>query len=358
MSTFKIAIWLSLLATQVVAAAPMGIIFVEGDKPARVVYTAEFLNVYSRASLDDLESGKSNIAEMRVIAVYENKKLPESTDMTLEFTCHKNQYRITMAHAMIRDGSEQFPTQNWQSYSAAGSAWVMAAAKVACENEQVKLAAKKTSGQDFSALDKLGILYIGDLDRLQAVDATWKTILADGVRPAYADKKLSDAEIAVYNKKIDEGLANAKKQNEAAMVMATAELGKMKEERKFKKGIAENNKKHTDAFGRESKQFKQLKWILGKTENDIIKHTVSPWNTSEAGGARFLTFYNEYAIDGVGYVEDNNGNYVGTSTIVTCELIIELRRGGSSREYRAVDYSARAENGGCRDLGWFNKAEK
>lgn len=346
------------LFTQAGLAAPMGIIFVENKKPSRVVYVAEFLNIYNRGAPDVLASGQKKIAEMRVVAVYENKKSPESVDMTTEFSCHKNEYRITMAHAMIRDGSEKFPTQDWKPFADAHSAWPMAAAKIACESEVVAEAAKKTSGKDFSALEKLGILYIDDLDRLQVVDTVWKTILVDGTRPAYVNKKLTDAEVAIYNKKIDAGLADLKKQTEAGLAMGNAELKKMKSEQEFKKEIAKNSKKHTDLFGKESRQFKQLNWLLGQKELDIIRMAGNPVNSFEADGARYLTYYNEYVIDGLGYTRNSNGDYLSTGTNVTCELQIEMRQGGASNEFRAVDYRAFASNGGCRDFSWFNKAAR
>lgn len=342
-------------------ATPRGIIFSEGSKPSRIVYVAEFLNVYDRTnSLNALMNDKSGDdfekqlkqqkqVEMRVVAVYENKNAPESTDMTVEFMCFQKQYRVVSAHSMIRDGTEKFPTHGWQPYSHAKSAWPIAASEIACENEAVKKAASQVAAsknrQDFSALEKLGIFYIGEPDRLETVDKVWQTFLADGKRPAYADKKLSDAEVAAYHKKMGESLANAKKINEAGMTMANAELGKMKEEREFKKEIAKNSKKHG----------KQLTWLLGQTEQEIVSTVGNPLKTFEADGARYLTYYHEYQIEGVGYTRDNNGNYLGTSTIVTCEVQIEMRQGGSSKEYRATDYRLFADNGGCRDLSWFNK---
>ena len=163
---------------------------------------------------------------------------------------------------------------------------------------------------------------------------------------------------------MDESLASAKKTNEAGMAMANAELGKMKDEREFIKEIAQNNKKHTDLFGRESKQFKQLKWLMGLTESEIVKSAGNPSNAFEgapsaeaknAPNARYLTYFNQYAIDGVGYTRDNNGNYIGSSTTVIYEIQIELRQRKAKSEYRAIDYKMFAENGGCRDLSWFNQ---
>lgn len=371
---------LSMLLPSLGLAAPRGIIFSEGNKPSRIVYVAEFLNIYDHTNSlnalmhdkngDDFEKllKQQKQVEMRVVAVYENKNAPESTDMTVEFMCFQNQYRVVSAHSMIRDGSEKFPTHDWKPYSDAKSAWPLMAAEIACENERIKKAANEVAasknGQDLSALEKVGIFYIGEPDRLETVDKVWQTFLVDGKRPAYTVKKLTDAEVAVYNKKMDESLANAKKTNEAGMMMANAELGKMKEEREFKKEIAQNNKKHTDLFGRESQQFKQLKWLMGLTESEIVKSAGNPYNAFEgapsvaarnAPNARYLTYFNQYTIDGVGYTKDSNGNYVGSSTTVTCEIQIELRQGGAKSEYRAVDYKMFAENGGCKDLNWFNQ---
>ena len=124
---------------------------------------------------------------MRIIAVYENKNAPESTDMTVEFMCSQKQYRIVSAHSMIRDGAEKYPTHDWKPYSDAKSTWPMMAAEIACENERIKNAANvvaaSKNGQDFSALEKLGIFYIGEPDRLETVDKVWQTFLEDGKRP-------------------------------------------------------------------------------------------------------------------------------------------------------------------------------
>lgn len=352
-------------------AAPMGIIFVEGDKPSRVAYVAEFLNIYDHSSsLTALMNAQTDAdykkqqneqkqVEMRVIAIYESKTAPESIDMTLEFQCHKKAYRIYQAHAMLRNATEKRTKQDWKPYTSGNSALSIAASKVACEHELVSNAAKEVAasknGQDFSAFDKLGIIYIGDLDRLQVVDTVWKTILADGTRPAYKGKTLTAQETKAWNDKLDKKLAEAKKQASDYEALASTELGKMKEEQEFKKEIAANNKKHTDLFGRESKQFKQLKWLVGKTEKDIVRKSGAPTNVTEAGGARFLTYFNEYFIPGVGYYLDNNGNEIHGGTTVTCELIIELRQRGSKVDFKAVDYQIDATNGGCQDLNWFNR---
>lgn len=367
----KLATFLLMLLPCVSVATPIGIVFVEGNKPSRVVYAAEFLNIYDHSSnLNALMNAQTDAdftklqkeqkqVEMRVIAVYENKTAPESIDMTLEFQCHQKAYRIRQAHTMLRNGTEKFPTQDWQPLASGNSALPTVTAKVACENEQVSNAAKQVAasknGQDFSAFDKLGIVYIGDLDRLQVVDTVWKTVLADGTRPAYKGKTLSAQETKAWNEKIDKKLADAKKQAADNEALATTELGKMKEEQEFKKEIAANNKKHTDLFGRESKQYKQLKWLVGKTEKDIVRKAGAPTNVIEAGDARFLTYYNEYFIPGVGYYLDNNGNEIYGGTTVTCELKIELRQGGSKVDFRAVDYQIDATNGGCRDLSWLNR---
>ena len=372
--TYRIALLgllLSILLPSGSLATPRGIIFSEGNKPSRTVYVAEFLDIYDRTnSLNALINDKNGEdfekllkqqkqVEMRIVAVYENKNAPESTDMTVEFMCSQKQYRIVSAHSMIRDGSEKYPTHDWKPYSDAKSTWPMMAAEIACENERIKNAANvvaaSKNGQDFSALEKLGIFYIGDPDRLETVDKVWQTFLVDGKRPAYADKKLTDAEVATYNKKMDQSLANAKKTNKAGIAMANAELGKIKDEREFKQEIAQNNKKHTDLFGRESKQYKQLKWLTGKTEKDIVRKAGAPTNVIEAGDARFLTYYNEYFIPGVGYYLDNNGNEIYGGTAVTCELKIELRQSRAKVDFRAVDYQIDATNGGCRDLSWFNQ---
>lgn len=367
----QILVFLLTLLPSLSLAAPIGIIFVEGDKPSRVAYAAEFLNIYDHSSsLTSLMNAQTDAdfkklqkeqkqVEMRVIAVYESKIAPESIDMTLEFQCHKKSYRINQAHAMLRNATEKRTKQDWQPLASGNSALPTTAAKVACENEQVSNAAKQVAasknGQDFSAFDKLGIIYIGDLDRLQVVDTVWETILADGTRPAYKGKTLTAQETKAWNDKLDKKLAEAKKQATDYEALASAELGKMKEEQEFKKEIAANNKKHTDLFGRESKQYKQLKWLVGKTEKDIVRKAGAPSNVIEAGDARFLIYFNEYFIPGVGYYLDSNGNEVYGGTTVTCELKIELRQGGSKVDFRAVDYQIDATNGGCRDLSWFNR---
>lgn len=367
----QILVFLLTLLPSLSLAAPMGVIFVEGDKPSRVAYAAEFLNIYDHSSsLTALMNAQTDAdfkklqkeqkqMEMRVIAIYENKTAPESIDMTLEFQCHKEAYRIIQAHAMLRNATEKRTKQDWKPYTSGNSALPIVAAKVACEQELVSNAAKEVAasknGQDFSAFDKLGIIYIGDLDRLQVVDTVWKTILADGTRPAYKGKTLTAQETKAWNDKLDKKLAEAKKQASDYEALASTELGKMKEEQEFKKEIAANNKKHTDLFGRESKQYKQLKWLTGKTEEDIVRKSGAPFNVTEAGGARFLTYFNEYFIPGVGYTLDNNGNEIYGGTTVTCELKIELRQSRAKVDFRAVDYQIDATNGGCRDLSWFNR---
>jgi hypothetical protein len=367
----QILVFLLTLLPSLSLAAPMGVIFVEGDKPSRVAYAAEFLNIYDHSSsLTSLMNAQTDAdfkklqkeqkqMEMRVIAIYENKTAPESIDMTLEFQCHKEAYRIIQAHAMLRNATEKRTKQDWKPYTSGNSAFPIVASKVACEHELVSNAAKEVAasknGQDFSAFDKLGIIYIGDLDRLQVVDTVWKTILADGTRPAYKGKTLTAQETKAWNDKLDKKLAEAKKQASDYEALASTELGKMKEEQEFKKEIAANNKKHTDLFGRESKQYKQLKWLVGKTEKDIVRKAGSPTNVVEAGDARFLTYYNEYFIPGVGYYLDNNGNEIYGGTTVTCELKIELRQSRAKVDFRAVDYQVDATNGGCRDLSWFNR---
>lgn len=348
---------LASLAPTPCAATPRAVIFIEGEKPSRVVFAAEFLDLQDRTDRASLlmhgQSGgdwqQQQKVAMRVIAIYEDPGAPESTDMTVEFMCFQQRFRITSAHTMLRDGSERFPTQDWQSYGAASSAWPLVASEIACKNEIVRKAvdqvATSQGQQDFRALEKLGIFYIGEPDRLETVDRVWQTFLSDGKRPDYAARKLSDAEVAGYLAKIDENLKNLKKSNEAAMEIANVELRRMKDEREFKKEIATNGAKHG----------KQLGWLLGQSEQAIVRVAGRPFDLLEDGDTRYLIYYDEYAKGGVGYVRDTNRNYIGTSTTVTCEVRIEMRRGGSSDEYRAVDYRLIADNGGCRDLSWFRK---
>jgi len=367
----QILVFLLTLLPSLSIAAPMGIIFVEGDKPSRVAYVAEFLNIYDHSSsLTAMMNAQTDAdfrklqkeqkqVEMRVIAVYENKTAPESIDMTLEFQCHKKMYRINQAHAMLRDTTEKRTKQDWKPYTSSNSALPIAAAKIACEHDLVSKAAKEVAAsknaQDFSAFNQLGIVYIGDLDRLQVVDTVWETMLADGTRPAYKSKKLTAEETKAWNEKIDKKLAEAKKQTADNEALAATEFGNIKAEQEFKKKITANNKKHTDLFGRESKQYKQLKWLIGQTEKDVVRNSGAPLDVVDAGDARFLTYYNEYFIPGVGYYLDSNGNEVPGGTTVTCELTIELRQGGSKVDFRAVDYQIDATNGGCRDLSWFSR---
>lgn len=351
----------SLILPCISFSAPVGIIFVEGNKPSRIVYAAEFLNIYDHSSsLNALMNTQSDTefkklhdeqkqVKMRVIAIYENNKSPESTDMTAEFICFKKQYRVVSAHSMIRDGSEKFPSHDWKPFSYAKSAWPMIASKIACENELVKKAATQVAasknGQDFSAFDQLGLIYIGNLDRLQVVDTAWESVLADGNRPAYKNKILTAQEKKEWNDKIDKQLAEAKKQAAGYEALATAELGNIKAEQAFKKEIGKNSKKHG----------KQLKWIIGKTEAEIVNMSGTPVNLAEADGERYLTYFNEYFITGVSAYRDGNGNQVNGGTTVTCELKIQLRQGGSKVDFRVIDYQLYATNGGCRDLSWFNK---
>ena len=140
-------------------SAPMGIIFSEGNKPSRVIYVAEFLNVYDHSSsLNALMNGQTDAdfkkllneqkqVEMRVIGVYENKNDPENMDMTLEFftQCHQKVYRIRQAHTMLPDGTEKFLTQDWQPQASGNSALPTAAAEVACNQAQVSNAAKQVA---------------------------------------------------------------------------------------------------------------------------------------------------------------------------------------------------------------------
>lgn len=114
---------LASLAPTPCAATPRAVIFIEGEKPSRVVFAAEFLDLQDRTDRASLlmhgQSGgdwqQQQKVAMRVIAIYEDPGAPESTDMTVEFMCFQQRFRITSAHTMLRDGSERFPTQDWQS---------------------------------------------------------------------------------------------------------------------------------------------------------------------------------------------------------------------------------------------------
>lgn len=336
-------------------AAPMAVIFMEGSKPTRVVYAAEFLDVQDRTNALNLlltdQGGKpaERQRQMRVIAIHEDPAAPESIDMSVEFMCSQNRFRLNAAHAMNRDGSDRrFSTKEWQSYGEAKSAWPQAASEIACRNEAVANAVKQaqasTGERDLGPLEKLGIFYIGESDRLETVDTVWKTFLADGNRPAYAPPKLTDSELAAKLATIDEKLGSLKEMNESAMALAGAEFGRLKEERQFKNEISRN-------AGRRG----QLGWLLGQTEQDIVRFAGRPHDFHEGHEVRQLIYYNEYSIAGAGYIRDQNGNYLVTSTRVTCEIRIDMKRGGASSEYRAVDYRLIASHGGCRDLSWFSK---
>lgn len=188
-----------------VFATPMGIFFVEGVKPSRVVYVTELPNSTER-SVDLMSDTNTAIkkkiekspkqAEMRVIAVYEHEAAPVSIDMTLELQCHKKMYRIREAHAVLRDESEKNTKQDWKSYPSNNISLLLAAENIVCEHDHETNAFKEMilneNKEHSNAFDQFGITYIGDLDRPQVVDTVWKTILGNGNRPTYKSKALTE----------------------------------------------------------------------------------------------------------------------------------------------------------------------
>ena len=138
----------------------------------------------------------------------------------------------------------------------------------------------------------------------------------------------------VFNDQLDRKLAEVKKQAANYEALASAELGHIKAEQMFKKEITKNSKKHGTQL----------------TQNAIVNVAGAPINVMESGGARHLTYFNQYLIAGVGYYLDSNGNKITDGTTVTCELNIELRQGDSKVDFRVVDYQLFATNSGCRGL--------
>lgn len=197
-----------LLWPYLVFATPMGIFYVEGVKPSRVVYVTELSNPLAHSLVlkkDTTPPIKNKIekspkqAEMRLIAVYEHEAAPVSIDMTLELQCHKKMYRIREAHAVLRDESEKHTKQDWKSYPSNNISLLLAAENIVCDHDHETNAFKEMilseNREHSNAFDQFGITYIGDLDRPQVVDTVWKTILGNGNRPTYKSKVLTEKEL-------------------------------------------------------------------------------------------------------------------------------------------------------------------
>jgi hypothetical protein len=352
----------ALVAFNSCQAQDTAVFFVDSTKPTRIVYTLRFLEIRDRTPTlhalmrsknggDDyrkaLEEDKR--VEARIVAIHEHPNAPESLDMDVEIICKPpGQYRIQSAHAMLRDGEEQLTQQDWRPIPEADSPWPMAAAAVACRREQILQAATLTQGKADAAFAQLGLLYIGNKNRLETVDFIWKTLLVDGTRPAYKEKEMSDPERAQALAKLDANLARAKAQLKADLAMAEASLGDQQGERAFKTQLAK----------RRQAAHEHMKWVIGLSEQELMSSAGPPASTLGDEVDRVLVYQNTYDLPGVGYTLDGNGQRLGTSTRVTCEVQITFTQGGSVRERRAMSYRLLASNGGCRDLRWLNRLSK
>lgn len=350
----------TLLLPCVSHAGKSAIIFMEGKAPSRVVYVAEFLGVKDRTPLSAVMDAKNakdldrlgreqKQVMMHVLAVYETKDQPESVDMSVEFQCHPKNYSIVAAHALYRDLTVKSPIQGWKPIASSESAWPAIAAKVACENEKVWNASEKASKGNWKELEQIGLIYIGDISRTEAVDVVWEKVWAGSPRPAYMGKKRTEKERKEDMERMEKDAAAAIAQLDSAAAGAQTDLNKLEAERKFKTEMAKNPR-----YGK-MKNHKQLGWMMERTESEVVGVAGAPINAVNAGNSRFLTYYNEYFLQGAGYTYDNNGNPVSGGTTVTCEVKIQLRQGGTAPEPRVVSYELNATNGGCHDFSWFNK---
>jgi hypothetical protein len=343
-------------------AQEMAVFFVEGSKPARIVYALEFLDIRDRTpTLDALVRSKQGGDDyrklleddkrvaLRIVAVHEHPSAPESVDMSVEIICKPpGQFQIQNAHALLRDGNQQFPTQGWRALTAAASAWPVAAAAVACRREQVMQIARLPQDKANAALKELGLVYVGDRDRFELTDVIWQSLLADGKRPAYTEKEMTEQERKTQLAQLDAALASAKAEIAAGLAMAGASLGEQQSEREFKAQLAK----------RRQAAHPHLQWLMGLTEREVVNSSGAPAATLGDAAGRVLVYSHVYDIPGVGVVLDGNGQRVATSTTVSCEVQISFAQGGSVREGRAVSYRLLASNGGCRDLRWLNRLAK
>lgn len=349
-------------------ASNMAVFFMEGATPSRVLYAAEFLSVRDRTPLSAITDAKTPAdlerlrverkqVLMRVISVHEAESEPESVDMSVEFHCAPKLYRVSAAHALYRDISVKHPVQmEWKPLDAGASPWPILAASIACNNEAVYEAATKMTNspgkRDESALRTLGLSFAGDVGRTELVDKVWSGLWANQKRPAYVTKPLTAEDKERIAKTIREAEAFISDKGPLSQSAATAkaDLSALEAEQAFQNDVAKRPKMAA------KKSHKQLGWLIGRTETEVVRASGAPARVTDAGEARFLIYSNEYSIAGVGFTVGPNGQPAPVSgTLVTCDLSIEMRRGGTQpNTYRVVDYRLDATNGGCRDLHWFN----
>lgn len=289
--------------------------------------------------------------EVEVLQVFESPKSPAFMRMYLMFDCGKRQYYIKEAEAIARNRVPHKSSRaEWQPVP---NNWLDRAHFVACEEETWRqagsddLTTSRKSGKGAQPkMQALGLGMVGQWTgpskEPQVESFTWEKIWTDGTRPPFNDDRTAKEE-KIYqehiarNKQTLEENAKAAGQIDSMMAGVEGQLKGMDEESKFQEEIAKNFSKHPNRLYDVHK---------GLTEEQLVDLRGVPSGSSVNGNLKSIVYaYMQDSRHEVA-VRDGNGNVVGmqeTGQVLGCEVTFKLRKGGSSPEFRVVDYVAKQD---------------
>jgi hypothetical protein len=359
-----------LIATLPASAATWAIIYVEGEKPNRMVYFADMEWVVDRTdpmakfeAFKQLQAQKvardqidkrialmTKQVEVKVVQIFENPDGPFARNMDVFFNCPANSVSVKNSLQIYHHNgrTDQGPTGGPFPVTAP---WVKQAQRLACEEENWRAALKadkeRGSGQD--QLMKLGMVlavntpFVGGL-----YDFAWSNLWKDGRKREFSTDKTPE-ELEKFRQAKLADIAAANQILGGAIAGVQTKIQDEDSERAFINGVAATFEKKPQ-FDRQIMSAQ-----MGWTEADIVKFWGVPQLVNDLAGARVFVYRNETDERVTQNTLDvRSGQIIGSTTtgvLRKCELSLFLRPGGKLPGPRLTDFQMRGENCNIDTLG-------
>ncbi|MBB5205083.1 hypothetical protein HNQ51_002402 [Inhella inkyongensis] len=343
MKAFALAAWALLLTAQV-QAGNWFLIDLQGQRPNRSAFLAEFDRVQRRLD-DSVDPSRPPppgqplpmVHRLQVIAVHESVERADTTQFIVELRCAAGQARLAQVTAWGRNGKAQpQPPMDW---APVGQGWLDAARLIACDEPRWRAAleADRKGGRPV-ALGAIGLLPFGEhVIGTQLSDAVWSQLWVDGQRPAYA------------NEGTPADLERRKREGQALLAQGAARL---EQEAEDQKALMEITERFNARLARmQTKVVQAFQGLAGRTEDGVVKALGAPASMTRSSGQTRMVYEEEGLRSGVVQtpvaVLNGHGAVIGQSTQMqvqtqreVCQRILLLKPIGSKPEPRVYDFQS------------------
>lgn len=271
---------LAAVAISPVHAGERWMVYAGGEKPSRIVVTVD------ETYLDAVPMAEKTY-KLETLTILENAKAPEWVSSNMIIDCARQTLEEKLIQLSPRGGKlTTAPDQPARPpKNAVGQALIDFACDMGPRGSAQRVAARKADQRS------RGWLYMGPQNTGEITDLTWKTLWADGTRPA--SKPRSDAELEREMKDLE---ARRKK----ALADAGAQADKrVEQDKQASRQIANVQDPQARADARRKREMSAVRrtmdaWI-GQPEAELLRVWGPPTGTTEKSGNRMLQYYRQEA---------------------------------------------------------------